>query len=433
MVFHCSVDDLSSERSALADTLTWTRPLRPSSRQADGNLQFTVNRQATTILSCLPSPDASIAARSACPCLCDTHGRKEAADESTEKLAASLWYLLCLPPIRRRVLDSVSAFDAAKLDNLQLCVLTTTEKKRYLKPLRDLVWDVPAVESLSREGMKLTLLGDSAYALEQRLHATERYLNSHGHGRLAIYLLGTFPTSAPTVTTLDPLINFSTTGNSSPVRSYGDKYQLKRIRALTDTNAERVFVMSFSAPMRATASPIKGSWYKVDDVPDHTVDLWVYVPSFRDRLREEVRLTPLDMLRIVRASPLPVAPPVTLGRTPIATYVKKRLRSVAFDALVRTLGPISTLSQLFAVCTGRHHLKKYSLTAAGLHSAEATPLAQLLGEESSARRLLPHFGLSAFDVGSGLRAAVGPTQAPNIRLFLDIANYSTLGWGITIA
>ncbi|RMZ66331.1 hypothetical protein GMOD_00005466 [Pyrenophora seminiperda CCB06] len=222
--------------------------------------------------------------------------------------------------------------------------------------------------------MKLTLLGDSTYTLEQRLHATERYLNSYGHGRLAIYLLGTFPTSAPTVITLNPLINFSTTGNSSPVRSYSNKYQLGRIRALTDTNAERVFIISFSTPIRATASPIKGFWYKVDDVPDYTVDLWVYVLSFRDWLREEVRLTPLDILRIVRASPLPVAPPITLGRTPIATYVKKRLHSIAFDALVRTLSPISTLSQLFAVYTGRHHLKKYSLTPAGLYSVEATLL-----------------------------------------------------------
>ncbi|KAF2843971.1 hypothetical protein T440DRAFT_365515, partial [Plenodomus tracheiphilus IPT5] len=199
---------------------------------------------------------------------------------------------------RRTILDHVSTFEVAKLIHLKLCVLTPKERERYLKPLRDLVWNVPAIERLSREGMKLTLLGDSAYALEQQLHATERYLNSHGNSRLAICLLGTFPTSAPTATTLDPLVNFSTTGHSSHVRSYGDEYQLGRMRALTDADVERVFVMSFSAPMRVTASPVKGSWYKVDDVPDHTVDLWVYVPSFRDRLCEEVRLTPLDMLRI---------------------------------------------------------------------------------------------------------------------------------------
>lgn len=361
----------------------------------------------------------------------DLRGRERVADEGTEKSTASLWYLLCLPPIRERVLDSVSAFDAAKLDNLQLCVLTTMERKRYLKPLRDLVWNVPAFERLSREGLELTLLGGGASALEQRLHATNRYLESYGNGRLAIHLLGTFPTSAPT---LDPLVNFSTTGHSSPVRSYGDKYQLGRIRALTNTDAERIFVMSFSAPMRASASLVKGSWYKIDDVPDYTVDLWVYVPSFRDRLREEVRLTPLDILRIVGASPLPVPlSRVTLGTTPIATCVRRRLHGVAFHALVRTLGSISTLSQLSALCSGRYRLRKWSLTATGLHSAEGTPLAQFSGDESSAHRLLPHFGVPAFGVGLVSRAAVGPTQAPKIRLFLDKASYITMDWGIIVA
>jgi hypothetical protein len=331
------------------------------------------------------------------------------------------------------ILDSISAFEVAKLVNLKLCVLTPKERERYLKPLRDLVWDVPAVERLSREGMKLTLLGDGAYALEQRLHATERYLNSYGNSRLAVYLLGTFPTSAPTATAIDALVNFSTTENSSPVRSYGDKYQLGRIRALTGTDVEKIFIMSFSAPMRASASPVKGSWFKVDDVPDHTVDLWVYVPSFRDRLREEVRLTPLDMLRIVRASPLPMSlPRETLGRKSIGTCAKRTLCSAALDVVMRTLGPPSTLSQLFAFSMGCYRLRKWSLTATGLYSAEVNPLAQLLGDEGSARRLFP-IGVPAFGIGSGGRAEVGPTQAPNIRIFLDIAHYSTLGWGFTIA
>ncbi|EMD65808.1 hypothetical protein COCSADRAFT_72863, partial [Bipolaris sorokiniana ND90Pr] len=201
--------------------------------------------------------------------------------------------------IRRKILDSVSAFDAAKLVNLKLCVLTAKEKERYLRPIRDLVWDVPAVERLSREGMKLMLLGDGACALEQRLRATERYLNSRGNGRLTIYLLGTFPVFTPTATTLDSLVEFSTTGHSNPVRFICDKYQLGRVRAVSDINAKGDFLMSFSAPMQASPNPIKGSWYKVDDVPDRTVDLWVYVPSLRDRFRKEVRLTPLDALRMM--------------------------------------------------------------------------------------------------------------------------------------
>ncbi|KAH8622817.1 hypothetical protein IG631_22566 [Alternaria alternata] len=361
--------------------------------------------------------------------------REQAADGRTKTSTLPLRYLLWLPTTRRTILDNVSAFEVAKLVYLKLCILTSMEKARYLKPLRDLVWNVPAVEKLSRDGMNLTLLGDGAYALEQRLHETGCYLNTYGDGRLSIYLLGTFPISAPTATTLDPLIDFSITGESSPVRAYGDKYQLGRICALTDTDAERVFVMSFSAPMQASPNPIKGSWYKIDDVPDGTVDLWVYVPSFRDRLREEVRLTPLDMLRIASASPRSVAPSVTPGRMSSKTRERTSLRKVALDAFMRTLGPISTLRQIFALCTGCCRLKKWSLTAAGLHAAEATPLAQLLAEESSTRRLLSYLGVSASSVGFALgpHAVVGSTKAPNIRIFLDIANHSTLGWRITVS
>ena len=68
------------------------------------------------------------------------------------------------------------------------------------------MWDVPAVERLSREGMKLILLGDGAHALKQRLHAIERYLNSYRNRRLTIYLLGTFLIFTPITTTLDSLV-----------------------------------------------------------------------------------------------------------------------------------------------------------------------------------------------------------------------------------
>jgi hypothetical protein len=191
----------------------------------------------------------------------DSCGLNEAQDENTKENTVPLWYLLALCPIRRRILNYISAFDAAKLDSLQLCVLTRPERRIYLKPLRDLVWNVPEVETLSEEGMKLTLLGDSAYALEQRLHATQRYLDSHGNDRLQIYILGTFPIFTPTTSTLDRLVGFSTTGVSNFMRFFGDKYQLRRICATTNAGAERTFLMSFSAPMRLSAKNGKGLWY----------------------------------------------------------------------------------------------------------------------------------------------------------------------------
>ena len=85
--------------------------------------------------------------------LANYNRQEDIASSDVVESIVSLGYLLFLSSIRRRILDSVSAFDAAKLVNLKLCVLTAKEKEKYLKPIRDLVWDVPAVERLSREGM----------------------------------------------------------------------------------------------------------------------------------------------------------------------------------------------------------------------------------------------------------------------------------------
>ncbi|EMD86773.1 hypothetical protein COCC4DRAFT_143715, partial [Bipolaris maydis ATCC 48331] len=335
--------------------------------------------------------------------------------------------------IRRRILDNLSAFDAAKLMNLHLCVLTVKEKEKYLKSLWDLVWDVPTVEELSQEGMKLTLFGDGACALKQQLHATEHYLNSYGNRRLTIYMLGTFPVFTPTAR-LDSLIEFSTTRHTSLVRSYGDKYRLGHIRALLDTDAKGDFVMSSSVPMKLSNNLIKGSWYKVDDVPDRTVGLWVYVPSFCDRLSKEVRLTPMDWLRMMRASPLLISlPRVSPKPTSITTCNKRKLCSDAHNTLLRSLGLISTLSQLFSFCTGRCRLRKWSLTAAGIQSLEATPQEQFSGDDSSERRLTAYLRTPPFGVQSGSRVRMELTQVPNIRFLLDVANHSTLGLTITIA
>jgi hypothetical protein len=352
----------------------------------------------------------------------DSRGLNEAQDEDTEENTVPLWYLLALWPIRRRILNYISAFDAAKLDSMQLCVLTRPERRIYLKPLRDLVWNVPELERLSQEGMKLTLLGDSAYALEQRLHATQRYLDSHGNGRLQVYILGTFPIFTPSTSTLDRLLGFSTTGVSNLLRSFGDKYQLRRICATTNADAERTFLMSFSAPMRVSAKT--GKWYRVDDVPDQTVELWVYVPSFSDRLREEVRFTPLDILRISRAkSMFRPHPRDIMGRISVAASAERNVHSKVGDTLRRWFDNMSSLSQLFAIYTGQYRLRKWSLTTAGVQSYEAAALAQL-----SASLVLPRFGMS----NPRSCAAVGLMQAQRVRFFVEVNHRTGVCSRITI-
>ncbi|XP_014553197.1 hypothetical protein COCVIDRAFT_40756 [Bipolaris victoriae FI3] len=348
--------------------------------------------------------------------------QEDIASSDVERSITSLRYLLFLSPIRRRILDSVSAFDVAKLVNLKLCILTAKEKEKYVKPIRDLVWDVPAVERLSQEGMKLMLLGDGAYALEQRLHATERYLNSHRNGRLAIYLLGTFLVFTPTATTLDLLVEFSTTGHSNLVRFHCDKYQLGRVRAVSDIDAKGDFLMSFR------------SWYKVDDVLDRTVDLWVYVPSLRDRLCKEVRLTPLDVLRMVRVNPLFVSLPHSpLKPTFTTTCIKRKFRDAAHSALLSLLGFILTLRQLFHLYAGHCRLRKWLLTVAGVQSLEVTHPDQFSSDEFSVHQLAAYYITSSLGVNSGSHAAIDFTQVPNIRLFLDVAKFSIFGGRITLS
>ena len=61
---------------------------------------------------------------------CHTHAVRRAQHNATtpenKERRMDLFYLLTLAPIRRIILDYVSAFDAAKLDSLLLCVLTRT-------------------------------------------------------------------------------------------------------------------------------------------------------------------------------------------------------------------------------------------------------------------------------------------------------------------
>lgn len=52
-----------------------------------------------------------------------------------------IFLLLSIQPIRKAVLQYISAYDAAKLALLHLLCLTSWERERYLKPIRDLVWD----------------------------------------------------------------------------------------------------------------------------------------------------------------------------------------------------------------------------------------------------------------------------------------------------
>jgi hypothetical protein len=60
----------------------------------------------------------------------------------------------------------------------------------------------------------------------------------------------------------------------------------------------KTFLMAFGAPMALSNSRSRGVWHRVSDVPDRTIDLRVYVPTFCDRSREEVKITSRDLLHL---------------------------------------------------------------------------------------------------------------------------------------
>jgi hypothetical protein len=127
-----------------------------------------------------------------------------------------IFLLLSIQPIRKAVLQYISAYDAAKLALLHLLCLTSWERERYLKPIRDLVWDTEELEMLSREGMSLVLLGSAVHVLGQRLNQTRQYEATQGKRKLRVYLVGAFPILSRSPEILRRLINFSISGESSP-------------------------------------------------------------------------------------------------------------------------------------------------------------------------------------------------------------------------
>ncbi|KAH8726692.1 hypothetical protein GQ44DRAFT_580367, partial [Phaeosphaeriaceae sp. PMI808] len=194
------------------------------------------------------------------------------------------------------ILQYISAYDAAKLSLVVDCILQT-DREKILNPVRDLIWNVSEMEKLLQEGMKLLLLGSDVPALTQRLHHTEEYLKEHGRRRLKIYLIGTFPIRNKTTTTLNRMVKFSTTGKPSRNRVFKDKYQLRQIKMGMEPGSDKTFLMAFGAPLRTSGGIMKGTWHKIS-VPDKTIDLRLYAPCFNDRIRDEVMISPLDIVRM---------------------------------------------------------------------------------------------------------------------------------------
>jgi hypothetical protein len=210
----------------------------------------------------------------------------------------ALFDLLVPAPIRKQLLQNLSAYDVAKLNLAFRGFLDPSEKVSYLNPLRDLIWDINEMHALETHGMRLLLLGNDVLALQQRLDNPEQYLRRHGHRRkLQIYLTGHCPVLAKNTQIQDRIIRFSINSTPNEYSIFKDTMQMSTMKArilYQSLGPDKNFIMSFGASTLFSGSC--GFWLPVSD---GTVDLRIYVPSFTDRewgkvqfpCREAVRLS----------------------------------------------------------------------------------------------------------------------------------------------
>jgi hypothetical protein len=150
-------------------------------------------------------------------------------------------------PVRKQLLESLSAYDVAKLDVVFQRILSRRERKLYLNPLRDLVEDIAKVQALEAYGMRLLVLRNDVLALQQRLQFPQDYIRKHGHRRkVRIYLVGLCPMITKTTGIRDKLLKFSLFGAPSAQCVFRDTIQTKRTKAkaLYGSFVPSMFVMS---------------------------------------------------------------------------------------------------------------------------------------------------------------------------------------------
>jgi hypothetical protein len=212
----------------------------------------------------------------------------------------SLFNIFVPYPVRQQILQSLSAYDVAKIDIVLGGFLDPEERKHYLNPIRDLVWDVDEVRALEAYGLRLLLIGNDTSALQQRLQDPQHYIRTYGHSRkLQIHLVGSCPVVARTTEIQDRLVNASLFGAPSAYSVFEDTIQIGRMKdnVINDgLSADTIFMLSFGASTQATKR--QGIWRHVPIVPDLTVDLRLYVPSFDDRQSGEIKFPYRESLRL---------------------------------------------------------------------------------------------------------------------------------------
>lgn len=202
--------------------------------------------------------------------------------------------------MRKGLLNCLSAFDVAKLDYCLGGFLTLSERSKYLKPTRDLFWDVPHMEKLLEEGMELIILGSDADLLKQRIDNP----NAYKHGKkLQVFLVGAFPVgSREFFPGYKEMLNFSVAQTACSNRVRQDRSQLRKLRRRLARygDYDHLFLMSFGAPVNEK----NRHWLRIADIPDLTVDLRVYVPCLQDRRCQAITVPFSELARLASTKKL---------------------------------------------------------------------------------------------------------------------------------
>jgi hypothetical protein len=196
----------------------------------------------------------------------------------------SLKNVLIAYEARKAVFSCLSAFDIAKLDLALGHILDERERKLYLSPVRDIIWDTAELDVLVKEGMELIICGRDAPLLYQRLHNTEMYLSSYGtKKRLQIYLVGMYPLHPGTEKVADAILTFSISKSPDHNRILKDRQQLNRMLDNLGRSFCKTFLISFGVLLDSHLGHLESGWFAERDIPDPTIDLKVYAPSYCDR------------------------------------------------------------------------------------------------------------------------------------------------------
>jgi hypothetical protein len=205
-------------------------------------------------------------------------------------------HLFTAYPIRTAIAQHLSAFEAAKLDAVLGGLFSAAEKHKYLHLGRDLFWNFSAVQDLMSRGLRLIFFGQDVAALQKRLDQPCK--SSRSNSRLRIYLIGLFPLIDQRNAILGDVLTLSIEQEPSLFRIMNDGYEFARLRDRFErdpwiSNATKQFIISFSAPMAPPrrVERRQSPWHKVSSCPESTIDLRVYVPSYRDRKYDNVRMS----------------------------------------------------------------------------------------------------------------------------------------------